>query len=769
MNNPFKQKKLALGSICLIVISIALILFGRIVIGQLGLMAVLSWPELIAYAPAFCVAGYVLMGVGVAGFVYLGLRSRFTVDTQQVKTQGKRLKVLVAVSACALIVFSCFATPQIVSANTVATTGYYLATPLPIADWYLGNYSTGNIFAINGTSWANLMTYPTPAPWAADTGNYTKVWVDVLASISYGSIYAKEVAFPLSLQSTIPLNVQVICNYRGVTYTYVNVASSLGSPYTVSVGQGINNGFYIAADSGNRIVITSTNAATIQTQVYTSLPHGGSVYFKDLKPIQTVTIPANIAITIEYQGEIQQYNVGKYPTQMLSSELGGKFTNSSLLNIPLAPMTYVHDMIYDPISQCVWGVTRADDNINYVFKINENGTVTKQAFGTSGQYRAMMIIRDFGYFWTCTMDDPLYIIRINPENMSLTYYRMNTGENQGQSIVSDGAYLYVSTNTNPGMLVKFNPADETHTTVTTTGCYGPYWSVYDGRYIWLSGTISSSTADQTSIGRYDTISEAFTQFPISGANGTGENTFDGHYVWALNQNSASITRFDPATNTSKVLYFTSVLRVVDFADGYIWLLAGIGGDYYEVMRIAPTTLTTELYMPMPLISGMSYPHGFTFDGLNMWVGQWQNPANVTRFPAYYESIGGNNLIVLNGAQQLIYTNNKSATPLYITTNGLTATQSYAQIPVTNRYILTGITITVNSNSFDNVLAAALYSNSTQVSHTIQIAAGQTGLFSTGIDGYEVSKLSNLSLKIWAGASVTTGNCSIGIATIKAYG
>ena len=257
-------KRLSLTSIALLIVSIFLIFGSRIIVSQLSLMAVLSAPELFAYVPAFCITGYVFMAAGIAGFLYIALRSRFQVDKQQIKVQSRKLKFSIVALTCLMMCTSFLMTAPIVSANTVATTGYYLATPLPIADWYLGNYSTGNIFAINGSSWANLMTYPAAAPWASVTGNYTAVWENVLAATSYGTIYAKEVAFPLSLHTSIPNNTQVICNYQGVTYTFANSTNSMGSPYTVEAAAvKYDTTMYTAKDSGNRILWSSTNATQV--------------------------------------------------------------------------------------------------------------------------------------------------------------------------------------------------------------------------------------------------------------------------------------------------------------------------------------------------------------------------------------------------------------------------------------------------------------------------------------------------------------------------
>lgn len=44
-----------------------------------------------------------------------------------------------------------------VRSTGIATGSYYLDTPLPIADFYVGEYSNGTYFAINGSNWQNFL------------------------------------------------------------------------------------------------------------------------------------------------------------------------------------------------------------------------------------------------------------------------------------------------------------------------------------------------------------------------------------------------------------------------------------------------------------------------------------------------------------------------------------------------------------------------------------------------------------------------------------
>lgn len=57
--------------------------------------------------------------------------------------------------------------------GAITTTDYYLDTPLPIADYYIGVYSNGSYFAINGSNWDNFLV----------STNFTDVMSTCLAAL----------------------------------------------------------------------------------------------------------------------------------------------------------------------------------------------------------------------------------------------------------------------------------------------------------------------------------------------------------------------------------------------------------------------------------------------------------------------------------------------------------------------------------------------------------------------------------------------------------
>ena len=97
--------------------------------------------------------------------------------------------------------------------------------------------------------------------------NLTTVTSTVLSGMTSGSLLLKGVPFNLALMNSIPVNVRVVCSYGDEYYEYINSADSLGSPSSVSVGAGVNAGYYLAADSGNRIVFTSINKTLVLVNV----------------------------------------------------------------------------------------------------------------------------------------------------------------------------------------------------------------------------------------------------------------------------------------------------------------------------------------------------------------------------------------------------------------------------------------------------------------------------------------------------------------------
>jgi hypothetical protein len=244
-------------------------------------------------------------------YVVFGAVFSYTLVTHmRVNAKGLRKPLLVALSLilCGFMLSSVFYAP-LVRSETVAASGYFLSQPLPIADWYIGALSDGSFFAINGSSW-NTMTatepWQNPAPWVAYASNTTAIESAALASITYGEVYLKEVPFSLTLMSSIPANVEVVDNVNGQVTDFVNPASSYGQPYTISVGQGVTAGYYVATDgcpSGGRICWVSTDAGIVINDAANVMIEGGTI------SLTNGTFAIRTPIVLPYKG-IQLIGVG---------------------------------------------------------------------------------------------------------------------------------------------------------------------------------------------------------------------------------------------------------------------------------------------------------------------------------------------------------------------------------------------------------------------------------------------------------------------------
>ena len=264
----------------------------------------------------------------LAMYVVFGGIFVFTLLTHP-RVSGRRLlKPLVVASTLLLVglMVSSLVYVPLVKAETTAVSGYYLARPIPGADWYLGKLSDGTFYAINGSSWNDLTAvepWQSVAPWASFASSSSDLEQHALASLTYGEVYLKEVPFSLALMSSIPANVQVVDNINGVTYTYVNPSSSLGSPYTVSVGQGNNAGYYVAVDSGSRVCWASVNANSVFTSVFAASASHVNVVGSITS--DAFNIPANVVLDLS-----QSYLTTLNPLQITGSNveiIGGTINN----------------------------------------------------------------------------------------------------------------------------------------------------------------------------------------------------------------------------------------------------------------------------------------------------------------------------------------------------------------------------------------------------------------------------------------------------------
>jgi streptogramin lyase len=588
----------------------------------------------------------------------------------------------------------------------------------------------------------------------------------VLANITDGVVFGKGVAFDLALMNSIPENVKVACSYQDEYYEYINSADSSGSPYTVEVGAGVNVDNYIAKDSENRICFTSTNCTYIQQSCRDSIVGNGSIILNEILWDTRLTIPSSITVTQQYKGTTkiigQTYPVSYVPTPELGEDLLGTYTNSTILTVSTSP--YIHDFIYNARSKAVWGISRSESGSNYISKIDQNGVVTAVLIGEGGANKGMALVNAYGYIWGAILTVPSQIVRINPDTFDLTWYTCAAGGLGGTGIAAGGnGHLYMTLDVSPGKIVDFNTDTETYTVIDTPNLHRPYWAVSDGYYVWAIGTISSSPFDYSTLARIDPADNSVTMYNLgTGSNGTGEISFDGHYIWCALSTKPALLRFDPATNTSLSIKFpvlaggAGIQRVVACEGGYVWAVQRIN-DRLAVIRVDAVTLAVERYRTLPI--SFTYVHGLCYDGMNLWVGQWQASAVVARVPAYYHAVGATSIIRFDGNNTVI----EAGTTMYPDTLGLTTNETVTQIPISGSFRYLGMDARILQNTFNNTLFIRFRVNGVPVGEYITVAAGTTGTqtcYADGVASIILSQGDLLSIYIYTPAA-TSGSANIG--------
>lgn len=214
-------------------------------------------------------------------YIILGASVFFVLLTtvNLVKTKHIKINKGATLLTVCLLSISMFTILPMTAADQTAKTGYKLATPTGEWDYQIRNYTDSTYGVVRGSDWANLMTYvgssggsPITPPWAGFTDDAEAVWDAIFSTIEYGVVYGKEVA-PVNAsgldvwQSGIPDNVEVVSSYQGNEYKFTNPTNTAGSPYTVSVGAKVMDGYYTAEDSKGRILWSSTIANTVFNNV----------------------------------------------------------------------------------------------------------------------------------------------------------------------------------------------------------------------------------------------------------------------------------------------------------------------------------------------------------------------------------------------------------------------------------------------------------------------------------------------------------------------
>jgi hypothetical protein len=261
------RKPIALGSITLLVLGIALILVPAIPQTLFSLYAlsmgknldVLFYVNVVNNMFWINSIPLIIGGLLLCVFASRVIKAHCKIDTSKIKQQSLHLATWSLIGLLSVGCFVLMVAPTSKAMGT-ATTGYILDTPVSDFDYLIGQYSDGNYYAINGSTWDNLVSGVGSTAWAGYTSNYTKLEELALSSLDTGIIALKETYFNYSL--TIPENVTVLESVNGLERSFINSANTQGSPYTVSVDT-VDSTYYVCKDFAGRFIndFTSTNAS----------------------------------------------------------------------------------------------------------------------------------------------------------------------------------------------------------------------------------------------------------------------------------------------------------------------------------------------------------------------------------------------------------------------------------------------------------------------------------------------------------------------------
>ncbi len=230
---------------------------------------------------------------------------------------------------------------------------------------YIIRKNGANYEAINGAT-GRLVYGGASDEGAVDGADAAAVLVAVLAAATTGAVLLRETEFDLTQFGDIPEDVRVICSYNAECWEYINSADSSGSPYTVSVGSGVNAGYYLAQDSEGRICYASTSWGTLLNAVIAGCSSGETVQVQD----GSYSASASVSITMKSGVNV----VGESREGVQFTSTGNIiFRFNGVANATLANCYISHAGGTNIMSVYIYGTT---PNYNTVSNIHFSGTAT---------------------------------------------------------------------------------------------------------------------------------------------------------------------------------------------------------------------------------------------------------------------------------------------------------------------------------------------------------------------------------------------------------
>jgi hypothetical protein len=244
----FSRKNVSFESVIALLCGLLFLIFGQtfayggacVWIGATGTrLQVLDIVSLIQSARD---VGTILQVFGLLVVMYIVATRTLTVDK---RFRTKLRFSLVTILSIMLAFASSVVLIPVGRANLIATTTYYLDTPLPIADYYAGQYQNNTFFAINGTNWDMYYT-------SADSNVLLN---NVLGNASSGVVYVGTGAYSATV--TVYNGTRLIIA-RGAT----GITASIDTGATATI-EDQNAGFTRQYVSGSLISVINLSTGLV--------------------------------------------------------------------------------------------------------------------------------------------------------------------------------------------------------------------------------------------------------------------------------------------------------------------------------------------------------------------------------------------------------------------------------------------------------------------------------------------------------------------------
>lgn len=225
-------------------------------------------------------AGFFLLSYVVVRFVTL----RFDINAHNIKGKLTKFSVYTLLIALTIGLVVTVDIP-LAKAEITVLTEFILGVPISNYDWYIGKYSDGTYYAVNGANWDNMVTGVGSTAWNPYKTNTTKLQELVLSVITSGTVFLKNVPFNYGL--TIPQKVTVIEHLNGLEREFINSADSQGSPYTISLDT-VHTGYYLTKDNQGRIINSwsSKDTSELMQTIHDNLPTRVETYLQGPTPVK---------------------------------------------------------------------------------------------------------------------------------------------------------------------------------------------------------------------------------------------------------------------------------------------------------------------------------------------------------------------------------------------------------------------------------------------------------------------------------------------------